>query len=399
MNSKKILGSIFQIAKDVYDQSTDSGLSFLAGKSGILLFYGYLLKGGHGEYKQRFINIYSSILKNIQSKPVDLSFSNGLSGVAFCLQQLKSIGVINSDKLFEEHDLHSKLLENLHFKIYEGNWDPLHGYIGLSNYFLEKHKEMDQSITLQNICRALSQQREIVHGSKVWLDLDKNSPHRSVNLGLAHGISGVISFLSRVHRLDICNELCKEMIIESIGFLKRARSFSVHPFLFPLKYSIEQKEQVNYSRLAWCYGDLCIANACLQAGTALNNSDLTNLSIEILDNCLTIPQEESDIIDPCFCHGTAGVINIYRNAYKVTNKKSYQAYYYEQVDKLFKDFYHPGEGIGGFQYSRYDSEQKKMVNEDNVGLLEGSTGIALVLISLINEECQNWDTPFLTNYL
>ena len=50
---------------------------------------------------------------------------------------------------------------------------------------------------------------------------------------------------------------------------------------FP-SFSIESEENPLPSRLGWCYGDLGIAQALLQAARALENEEYENIALKIL---------------------------------------------------------------------------------------------------------------------
>ena len=102
------------------------------------------------------------------------------------------------------------------------------------------------------------------HTAPEWLDPD--SPESAAgyyNLGLAHGVPGVIAFLARLLPTNVAPAQVRRLLAGAVQWLLRQK---------------DRDERGSYryfvgspgTRLAWCYGDLGVAQALLLAGR-LNN--------------------------------------------------------------------------------------------------------------------------------
>jgi hypothetical protein len=129
------------------------------------------------------------------------------------------------------------------------------------------------------------------------------------------------------------------------------------------------------SRLAWCYGDLGIGFTLFEAGRLFNNKEATQLGYKVLRQCTyrkTLAQTRVE--EPGFCHGSAGVAHLFHKAWLVT-----QADIFLEARNYW-----------------VDSTLKMAPFAHNPSLLEGRSGIGLVLTSMLSGDT-NWDGCFMLN--
>jgi lantibiotic modifying enzyme len=280
------------------------------------------------------------------------------------------------------------------------NWDPLHGMTGLGIYFLERNKETNDKEFLEKIVDQLSLMRTDAGEYKVWITPGYGKySNDNYNFGMAHGMPGVLSFLAQVYVRGIKQQEIKEMIFSCMPFLLQHEYENDAEGCFPCSIEIEKehREQIQGSRLAWCYGDLCMANALVHCGRALHENSWKIKGINLALKTTKRNFESAGCMDAPFCHGTTGLAHQYQRFYQLTGNEVFKYAVNNWVDLTMKHYYRPGEGAGGYSFRCLNEETNLFEYVPQYGLLEGSAGIALVYLSLLYNVEPNWDIIFLCN--
>ena len=359
-------------------------IGLLEGKAGIVLLFAYLSK----QYPRRsFAKNLSDCLHDLSESlmKVELSYTmcDGVAGAAFVFQHLRNIGILDKRQDLNLSTLDEFIAQGIDQDFQSGNWDPLHGLTGLGIYFLERHKETREKKYLEKIVDHLADLRMREGNHLVWKTPGYTSYNKDTyNFGMAHGMPGILSFLAQVHLSGIRQNEIKGMISSCLSFLL-GKQYPDGVDCFPMALDIEANEkQVRLqSRLGWCYGDLSMVNALIHCSKALNKPEWLAKAMEVAFKTIPRSLEESNCIDPYFCHGAAGVAHQYNRLYQFTLNKSLQ----DARDRWI-----------GFTQNYF--EEKEFVERTRkFGLLEGVTGIALVYLSILSDTKPEWDAIFLTN--
>jgi lantibiotic modifying enzyme len=147
-----------------------------------------------------------------------------------------------------------------------------------------------------------------------------------------------------------------------------------------LKGGSRQKTLSN--RLAWCYGDITQAILFQTAGRVLQERHWLELAQQIGSTCvLRRSQAQTMVQDASFCHGAAGLTQLYLSLYQATKDPVYQTEHQywlcETLRLLEADLTrHHYQGI---EWS----------------LLDGLPGIGLVLLSSLFPSAASWTTLLL----
>jgi lantibiotic modifying enzyme len=170
-------------------------------------------------------------------------------------------------------------------------------------------------------------------------------------------------------------------------------------FSFPAAINVTPvgNENRRYSRLAWCYGDLCIANTLIHCGKALHRADWYDKGIGVALKTTYRGLEGSGCIDAPFCHGTVGLVHQYHRLFQLTKHKAFKDVRNKWIDITQEHFYKEGEEAGGYYFASYHEKKDEFESLPQYGLLEGSAGIALVYLSIVYDLKPDWDIIFLTN--
>jgi lantibiotic biosynthesis protein len=376
-------------------------IGLLEGRSGMVLLFAYLSKLFPGKgHEANTLYYLNDLRESLTRDQLGYDLSGGVAGIGFVFQHLKNLEVLDSwvDLDLSELDEFIELGVDLDFK--NGNWDPLLGLTGLGIYFLERNKETGEKKYLEKIVDILASMRVAVSGRDVWITPGyKNYSTDNYNFGMAHGMPGVLSFLAQVHAKGIRQQEIEDMIQTCLSFLLDHEYKDDPDYSFPSAINIAQKGRLTkpYSRLGWCYGDLCMANTLIHSGKALQRDDWYEKGISVALKTTQRNLEDSGCIDAPFCHGTIGLVHQYHRLYQLTRNKVFLNARNNWIDITQDFFYKQGEGAGGYYCRLYNEETGAFELESQYGLLEGSAGIALVYLSILYDIKPDWDNIFLTN--
>ncbi|MBN8696468.1 MAG: lanthionine synthetase C family protein [Bacteroidetes bacterium] len=364
---------------DYLDKQSFNGFSIFTGSSGQLINLaeqGLDSISNQGKIEELF---YSTIKQfNEQNSQSTYTFCDGYSGLGWILEYLsqKELLDCNLNHTLSDFDtvLYNISLEELN----KGNYDFLHGAIGIGWYFLERNSSTTTNSKLSNIVSYLHKNSIYAKGQRYWENKRRNDS--SVNFGLAHGMPSIIIFLSNCYKQGIEKEKSYSMIIEAFQFMKNFK-LKNQLSLYPIN-SLSQQP----SRLAWCYGDLGIAMSFWIAGKNLGVDSLKEEAYQIFKfSSERKSMEKNNIIDAGVCHGTSGVALLFYRFYIETGDSLFYETSLFWIEKT-KDFEKRGKGVDGFKsYAGHNDWSLE------IGLLEGLIGIALVGDTILNKKDSKWD--------
>jgi hypothetical protein len=209
------------------------------------------------------------------------------------------------------------------------------------------------------------------------------------NLGLAHGIPGVIGFLSAMVTAGVEAERARALLEGAVTWLlaaepprERAR--------FPswLVRGVPQEP----TRLAWCYGDAGVAITLLAAARATANAAWEAEALTMARAMATRSFEDSGVLDAGICHGAAGVAHIFNRIYQASGDEvlgDAARRWFTQLLAMRR----PGEAIAGFPARNHVDGADVWVAEEDV--LMGAAGVGLVLLAATTELEPAWDRALL----
>ena len=405
--NRSLAKQVDTIARQLHDKKTElNETGLLGGKAGIVLLFAYLAKlfpeKGYLTNTLQYLDELSDALAN---EELDHNMSGGVAGIAFVFQHLRNMDLLDKSNDLNLSELDEFIDRGVDNDFINSNWDPLHGMTGLGIYFLERNKETGETKYLEKIVDHLAALRVTVGEYKVWITpgYEKIS-NDNYNFGMAHGMPGVLSFLAQVYARGIKQKEIEELISSCLPFLlqQELREDAVCCFPTTIDVVLKEKEENSYSRHAWCYGDLCMANALVHCGNALQQHNpmairWRNKGMEVALKTTQRNFENAGCTEAPFCHGTLGLVHQYNRFYRLTGNEvfKYASDYWLQITQ--EHFYKPGEGAGGYYFRTFNKEQDIFEMTAQYGLLEGSAGIALVYLSCLYTIDPDWDVIFLTN--
>jgi len=388
---KKIISDkLIEISKVLEKDSSEQSPGLFVGKSGLSLFFSYLNKLKRGNnYNATVHSLLSGAFDSINNGNTDPTFSYGISGILWTLHHLNVEGFIEEEDYYEE--LVQYLAEHMILYAKKDFFDYLHGANGIGLYLLQFPNLVDDS-NLKELIKLLESSGLKERDSIKWESIiHLDSAKKAFNLSLSHGISSIIVFLSKIIEIMQEKEIlhAKDLLNKSVNYLLSTKHNPSKKLQSLYPGFIDNSGIDDESRLAWCYGDLGIAVAFYRAGIVLKRQDLIDESINIMLHASSRRDPRlQKVFDAGFCHGASGVAHIFNRFYQNTKKQEFKdaALYWLDETLNMASF---SDGAAGFK----KFEQKKWQN--SMGLLEGISGIGLVLISSISDIEPKWDQSLL----
>lgn len=343
------LAGIFGALSDLRPENP----SLMDGDAGILLFlFSYLLHTKDPDLVPFLSDRVQRLAESAASEDQG-DFCKGLAGIHWFFTYLYRKGVLSREDwaFLCERD---KQLEGLALAMLEdGNYEFLYGGVGVGYYLLYAGK-----------------------GSKTFykhfftlLSRFATAPDK-VDLGLSHGITAILKCCLQSGAGPVESKVLANRIVDDLmGYAHMDGGVSCFPnFAGP-------EAPDTGSRLAWCYGDLGIAYTLHQAGVLLRRPEVTEFALRVLDRCAARRSDaETRVGDAGFCHGSAGIAHIFYALARQTQR--------------------PAFGEAGDHWMRRTLDMTAY--PATPALLEGTTGIGLVLLSHLTGD-RAWDYCLMLN--
>ncbi len=388
------LHEIDHIIRSQYKHVSDVGV--LTGLSGLSIFQFYYSKYCDTDANAKIgMDIIELASKKINAGYTFPTFCTGIAGMGWVLDHLQNADFIEIKNENPLADLDSYLFKMMVSYMEKGNYDFLHGGIGLAHYFLGRYKltkvtKLKESYKnmLSEFVSLLKELSSSGNGHLKWSSVVKRDTGEiGYNLSLSHGMASAIGILTKLHITDDFGKEVEKMLKGAIGYLvsfqnSEADAFCLFPKWVPKSGGLEYD-----SRLAWCYGDLGVGLSIWKASKALGDAQLSHRALEIFKHAIKRKSpEESYVIDTCLCHGAFGNAQIFNRMFKETKLdifKEAAGYWIQQgLDKsVHKD------GYAGFK--EWDTLNNTWKTE--ISLLEGVAGIGLTIIDHLADFETNWD--------
>ena len=253
-------------------------------------------------------------------------------------------------------------------------YDLISGLTGLGVYHLVRHGAAASGMTIAVLDYLVTLAEPVYwHGVSLpgwWSSTGPASmpdpawPTGHLNLGMAHGIAGILALLSGAMRAGIQVEGHAKAVSELCATFDRYRQGSSACPWWPAMISLSEynngtANSERQARPSWCYGTPGHARAQQLAGLALGDHERMRVAERALAGCVLDRRVTALLTDASLCHGWAGVV---------------QALWRAASDAL-----DPGPLQAALRTARRGMEDQlaRIGPPASSGLLEGTSGIML----------------------
>ncbi len=295
-------------------------------------------------------------------------------------------------------DIDALLLRELQRGRWAGPYDLLSGLVGFGVYFLQRLPAEKASLGVELLIYHLDKAAERTGNQITWHTPPELVPPTQLprfpegyyNLGVAHGIPGILDFLSATNAAGIEHDKTKRLLEGGMEWLMAQE----RPAGAASRFSAIAGESSD-TPLIWCHGDPGIMAVLQQIARRSGREDWSDFAKRISDSCFARSKDSIGMSDAHLCHGYAGIAHIFS---RMHNNRIHQANgesrfrgpaltCYERI----LDARQPGGGVGGFFTSKRPDPKTPPVTEAEPAFLEGAIGIALTLLAAITPVEPGWD--------
>lgn len=363
----------------------------LGGAPGLALFHFYLGRATEDEsLVERGMDLISRANDMVEKGFNYPTFAGGLAGLGWTITHLARQGFLEADVAEILGDLTEPLQQSMMEYIGRGEYDYLHGALGIALYFLERGDLPETPAILLKLVEelALQAQTDAQGGLKWESELDIKTKQRGFNLSLSHGQASIIDILGRMVAAGYGGDQARPLLDGAVTYLLHQELPENTRGTMIFASRVVPGEPLTGSRLGWCYGDLGAGQVLLRSGLRLGVKSWQEKGLAVLRHSMSRRDpREAAINDAGLCHGSAGVAHIYNRLWQETGDAACAEtarFWFDFTLKLatFSD------GLAGYKAWR-TPEYGGWVNE--TGLLEGVAGIGLALISALYPLEPAWD--------
>lgn len=393
---------IYNKINDIYavlmrKKNTMNGFDLYMGRSGVCLFYAYY-PAWNNKYQNDIENSVVSLIENaICYKVTTLKELTFYAEIAWFLCHLYEKKQINIDINDYFSNIDESLYEGMLMLLNKKEYGCVNGAISVGLYFYYRCILGDDKCKkyLESFIDVLKKIGVEKNNTIEWISIiDYGTYEQGYNLGIAHGIPGVLLFLRKLYLKNIKKDMVSDIIIKASNFLlSQKHSLKTNKSYF---YNICSpcSNSGHDTRLGWCYGDMSVGYSLFKVGSleGLERKDVKENALEILLNT-TKRTNLSDIgiVDAGLCHGTTSIAHIYNRLYHQTNElrfKNAALYWYQESIKMAKY----ENKYAGYKLPYYlGKSEKKLCEIHNLSFLTGIAGIGLALLSAIYPITPSWD--------
>lgn len=369
----------------------NSNINLIVGKTGQLL---YLSHAGV-ELDNDLKTLFDYIGRN---KSLDGSLMKGLSGIGFVVKMILDRCNSDTEDILDAFFRHVRKFAVIDIK--RGVFDYMYGYMGQCYFLLQDKKSQENLELLKEATRVLRLQ-SIEHDRGIgWInhwevnlffkDIDLTSLRNCSNLGMSHGVPGIVSILIQIQAKypelelnSLINDALECLLMEE-SEINRMQS----GYYYPVYSGLLGK--THKGQLSWCYSDMGICMMYYKLWQMTRDAKFKEKADKIALSCSEKRLEQIPSMCSGLCHGASGIAFMFNKIYQITRNDHFRdvsLYWYCQ---LF-DEYLRLQGSDQIQSLDYDKDTKRLKISNDMGFLEGLSGIGLAVHAAVSKEMPKWD--------
>jgi lantibiotic modifying enzyme len=427
--------------------SDPAGASLASGEAGLALFFSYLDRArpgrGYAELAEERLDRAVDRLATSFHQP---GLFQGFTSIAWTVEHLR-------DRSEEDpgDEIDAALLDLLATSPWRDDYDLAAGLAGFGVYALERWPAPTAAACLARVCERLAESAVPQEVGLAWLTPDESLhprerqgyPHGMVNLGVAHGVPGVLPVLAQAAAalgnappppsapppapgttapplgaaspslgatppalgatapalgatapalgtppptLGTAHP-ARALLAAAVAGLLHRRLPAGGESVFPTAWGPAAEPAP--ARTAWCYGDPGIAAALWLAARAAGEPAWEAEALHLARTAARRAPERSGVRDACLCHGAAGLGHLFNRLGQATGDPELLAAARAWLARAL-DLREPGRGVAGFVTWGPDAAER-MDWRDDPSLLTGAAGVGLALLAAATAVEPAWD--------
>ena len=379
--------------------------SLSSGAAGRALLFAYLARAT-GE--ERWADVAERLLDEaaevVATSPLLPGLYSGWIGPAWVTAHLEG-------RLFEVEegeDLNAEIDDALAERLARTPWaepyDLIGGLVGSGVYALERLPRPSAVRCLELVLERLAEMAEPAgppeSGGLAWFTRPElllgyqreQTPHGYYNLGVAHGVPGVVALLARACVAGVGEARARPLLDGAVAWVLSQDVEREGRHRYP--FAVGEGFDAGPTRLAWCYGDPGIAAALLAAARATGRPDWQDAALAIARRAAAAELDDTGVIDAGLCHGAIGLAHLWNRLWQATGAADLG----EAARRWYEiglEMRSPERGIAGF--AAWDVRVSLLEPEwvADPGFLTGAAGVGLALLAATSAVEPEWDRALL----
>jgi poly-gamma-glutamate synthesis protein (capsule biosynthesis protein) len=340
-------------------------------------------------------------LAAMRSSPRPASLFGGLTGAGWAVAHLQGRvpGLDGEGEDLAEID--GVLLNHLQQSRWWGTYDLIDGLVGFGVYALERLPRPAALTCIERIIENLAEMAEhrpdgITWASQpAWLapEYRDERPLPYYDLGIAHGVPGVVAFLSLAFAAGVAVARARPLLEGAVCWI-----LNQHPLEsdFAVPCHVGPRITPVPGSLGYAYGDLGVAAALLQAARAVGEHSWEDAALIIALRAAALPPERSGIVQAGLFKGAAGVGHVFNRLFQATGEPRFgeaARFWFQRTLEMRSP---TGEADGFFAWGP-GPPGCRPIWMDNPRFLTGTAGIALALLGAATSVEPAWDRLLLVS--
>lgn len=392
--ARDALAAVDAIADELRRTEDSPALTLHGGDAGVAIFFAQLAAHtGRVADQDTAIAAIDRAGDALGLVAMDASLYAGFSGIAWAIEHL-------AERLFEDvgdddasAEVDVAIARHLSATPYRGHFDLVSGLVGFGVYALERRHRTPA--LLETVVERLDAWREEGPGGRIWFthpehlsdwERDK-APAGFFNLGLAHGVPGIIALLGHAVAAGVGGDRARAMLDDAVAWVLAQQLPPAATSRYPW-WTAEGIEPAP-ARTAWCYGDPGVAAALLIAAHATGDLRLREAALNVAREAAMRPLDQCAVEDAGLCHGGAGLLHIFNRTWQATGDDACRRGAVRWLDATLS--MRGEEGVAGFRPHADDTPGAM------TGLLTGAAGIGLALLAATTPIAPTWDRMLLVD--
>jgi class I lanthipeptide synthase len=265
--------------------------------------------------------------------------------------------------------------------------DLVNGLVGFGVYFLER----GATAPLAAIAERLWESAEHTPDGMTWRTPASLlpawqravSPEGHHDLGVAHGVPGVIGLCAALTAAGIAGDRAPAMLAGAVEWLLAQRGATGFA---------SWSGAGDAATPAWCYGELGIAVVLLAAAHAAARPEWERVARELAARVASAAPQK--LRDTGLCHGSAGVAHLFQRVFEHTGDERFAAAAHAWLAETLRRC-RPGDGVAGYGAWTHLDAAGELCWGPDPSFLNGAAGVALALLAAIEPHEPSWDRVLL----
>ncbi len=319
----------------------------------------------------------------------------GLAGVAWAIEHLRAWVPDAGPDSAEYADaalLH--LLQTVPYRVWPAGYDLSAGLVGIGVYALERPAGVRRDL-LRAVVARLGEQAERTGDLATWWTPPAGVPPAQLiefpagyyDLGVAHGVPGVLGLLGRAVASGVTE--AGPLLDAGVRWLLHRRRVDGRAGSFP-HVTGREGALPRGSALSWRYGDPGVAAILLDAGRRRARPDWLEVGYQVARAAALRTLRHDGLPDASLAGGTAGLAHVMNRIFQATGDEIFRDAALHELRRTLQQR-RPGSGPEPYLFVADAAAGAVRPPGSHPGLLRGLAGVGLCLLAAATTLPPRWD--------